>query len=119
MNAPAAGFILFWSGVILAVLSCVVAVESLGARRGESHDFGTINWPKVFLVLAALVLYGLLLESLGFILVTFLLLSFLLAVSDEASWPMVLAVASVGSLASFTLFDLWLHIRLPKGILGF
>jgi len=116
---PGSGFILFWSGLILAVLSLVVLAESIRAAGETRHESGSISWPKVFLVLAALVLYGLLLERLGFILTSFLLLSFLLGISDEAKWPTVLTVATGAALGSFVLFDLWLQIRLPKGILEF
>lgn len=118
-SEPGSGFILFWSGVILGILSLAVLANSIRAGGDKPHDFGAIRWTKVFLVLSALVLYGLSLERLGFILTTFLLLSFLLSISDEAKWPAVLVVASSGALGSFALFDLWLHIRLPRGFLGF
>jgi putative tricarboxylic transport membrane protein len=116
---PGSGFILFWSGVILAALSLVVLADSIRETGEARHEPGSISWPKVFLILAALVFYGLLLERLGFILTSFLLLSFLLGISEEAKWTTVLSVAIAAALASFALFDLWLQIRLPKGILGF
>lgn len=119
VSEPGSGFILFWSGVILALLSLVVFARSALTGGDKAHDFGAIRWPKVFFVLAVLVLYGLSLERLGFVLATFLLLSFLLSLSDEARWPAVLVAASGGALGSFALFDLWLHIRLPRGFLGF
>jgi hypothetical protein len=59
------------------------------------------------------------LERVGFILTTFLLLTLLLGISDEPKWPTVLALASGAALGSYALFDLWLQIRLPGGILGF
>lgn len=116
---PGSGFIFFWSGLIMAFLSLIVLADSLRDVGEEEQKFSGTNWPKVFLVLSALVLYGLLLEKLGFVLTTFALLSFLLGISDETKWPAVLAVAVATALSSFALFDLWLHIRLPKGIFGF
>ena len=118
-GAPGSGFILFWSGVILAILSLVVLAGSRRAARETRHDLDTIRWPRVLAVLAGLVLYGLLLERLGFIPTTFLLLIFLLAMSDEADWRAVLAVAGGGAFVSFALFDRWLNIRLPRGFFGF
>jgi hypothetical protein len=103
----------------MAFLSLIVLADSLRDVGEEDQKFSGTNWPKVFLVLSALVLYGLLLEKLGFVLTTFALLSFLLGISDETKWPSVLAVASVTALSSFAVFHLWLHIRLPKGIFGF
>lgn len=118
-GAPGSGFILFWSGLILAILSLVILANSFRAASETPHMLGSIRWPKVFLILGALVLYGLLLERVGFILTTFLLLTLLLGISDEAKWPTVLSLASGAALGSYALFDLWLQIRLPGGILGF
>jgi hypothetical protein len=52
-------------------------------------------------------------------LTTFLLLSFLLGWIEQASWTRSLGVAAVAALGSFAVFELWLKIRLPKGIVGF
>jgi hypothetical protein len=46
-------------------------------------------------------------------------LSFLLTMSDETKWPSIFTVASAAAFISFAIFDLWLKIKLPKGILGF
>jgi putative tricarboxylic transport membrane protein len=116
---PGSGFILFWSGAVLAALSLVVFADSIREAGEGRHELGSISWPKVFLILAALVFYGLLLERLGFILTSFLLLSFLLGTGEGAKWPTVLGVAIAAALGSFALFDLWLKIRLPQGVLGF
>ena len=70
-------------------------------------------------MMVALLLYGFLLEKLGFILTTFGLLSFLLTMSDETKWPNIFTVAGAAAIGSFALFELWLKIRLPKGIFGF
>ncbi len=92
---------------------------SLREVTAEAQEIKGTNWAKISLVLAALVLYALLLERLGFVLTTFVLLSFLLGASEGKNWPRLLAVASAAALASFAIFELWLKIRLPKGIFGF
>jgi hypothetical protein len=58
-------------------------------------------------------------ERLGFVLTTFLLLSFLLGWIERANWTRSLGVATAAALGSFAIFELWLKIRLPKGIFGF
>lgn len=116
---PGSGFIFLWSGALLAALSLLLVTDSLRAAAGEAQGIRETNWVKVFLVLASLALYALFLEKLGFVLTTFLLLSFLLRLSEETTWPRVLGVASAAALGSFALFELWLQIRLPKGIFGF
>jgi putative tricarboxylic transport membrane protein len=103
----------------MAILGLTLLADWLRGAGEEDQDLGRTNWPKIFVVLTALVIYGLLLEKLGFILSTFALLSFLLTMSDETKWPSIFTVASAAAFISFAIFDLWLKIKLPKGILGF
>ncbi len=117
-SEPGSGFIFFWSGVIMAFLALLIFADSLRVGGEDGAKFIGINWPKVLLVLGAILLYGLLLEKVGFVLTTFALMSFLLWISDDTKWPIALAVAGAAALGSFALFDLWLQIRLPKGIFG-
>lgn len=116
---PGSGFIFFWSGLILALLSLMLFTDSLREVTLEAQEIKGTNWGKVSLVLASLVLYALFLEKLGFVFTTFVLLSFILGLSEGKKWPRILGVASAATLASFALFELWLRIRLPKGIFGF
>lgn len=119
VTEPGAGFIFFWSGLILAVLSFAVLVQSLRSTENTVQETAEINWQKIALVLLSLLLYGVFLERLGFVLSTFLLMSFLLGWIEGTNWARSLAVASAAALASYAIFELWLRIRLPKGIFGF
>ncbi len=116
---PGSGFIFFWSGLILVVLSLIAFAESL--RNGEEVNpgMGAMNWRKIVLVLLALLSYAFFLEKLGFVLTTFVLLSFLLALIEGKHWSKSLGVASAAVGGSYAIFELWLKIRLPHGIFGF
>jgi putative tricarboxylic transport membrane protein len=119
VTEPESGFIFFWLGLILAMLSLADLAASLRASEGVVQETKELNWVKLALVLLFLLLYAFLLERLGFVLTTFLLLSFLLGWIERASWTRSLGVAVVAALGSFAVFELWLKIRLPKGIFGF
>ena len=119
ITEPGSGFIFFWSGLILVILSLMVLAEGLGSTEEIVHETGETNWVKIALVLLSLVLYGFFLERLGFVVTTFLLLSFLLGWIERTNWARSLGVASAAALGSFAIFELWLKIRLPKGIFGF
>jgi len=119
VTEPGAGFIFFWSGLILVLLSLVVLAESIRSAEDIVQEMGEMNWAKIALVLLSLLLYAYFLERLGFVLTTFVLLSFLLGWIERTNWARSLSVASVAALACFAIFELWLKIRLPKGIFGF
>lgn len=119
VTEPGPGFIFFWSGLILAVLSLTVFADSVRSSTETPPEMSELNWAKIALVLLSLLLYAFFLERLGFVLTTFILVSFLLGCVEGASWFRSLGVACAAALASYAMFELWLKIRLPKGILGF
>ncbi len=102
VTEPGAGFIFFWSGLILVILSLVVLADSVRSSEDTVRKMEELNWAKIALVLLSLVL-----------------VSFLLSCIEGTNWVRSLGVASAAALASFAIFELWLKIRLPKGIFGF
>ena len=119
VTEPGAGFIFFWSGLILVILSLVVLADSVRSSEDTVREMEELNWAKIALVLLSLLLYAFSLERLGFVLTTFVLVSFLLSCIEGTNWVRSLGVASAAALASFAIFELWLKIRLPKGIFRF
>lgn len=119
VTEPGSGFIFFWSGLILVILSLIALAESLRSSEEIAQKTGGVNWAKIGLVLLALVLYAFFFERLGFVGTTFVLLMFLLRWIERTTWARSLGVASAAALGSFAIFELWLNIRLPKGIFGF
>jgi putative tricarboxylic transport membrane protein len=119
VTEPGSGFIFFWLGLILVMLSLAVLAESLHSSENIVQAHREMNWVKIALVLLSLLFYAFFLERLGFVLTTFLLLSFLLGWIEQTSWTRSLGVATAAALGSFAIFELWLKIRLPKGIFGF
>jgi len=77
-----------------------------------------VRWPKVLWVLISLVLYGCLINALGFLIVTLLLMAFLLRFIEPQPWKSVIGWTLVGSLGSYLVFEVWMKLRLPKGFLG-
>ena len=118
-SEPGSGFIFFWSGLILVVLSLLAFAESLRDGVEANPAIGALNWRKIVLVLLALLLYAFSLERLGFVLTTFLLLSFLLGLIEDVHWGKSLGIAGAAAAGSYAMFELWLKIRLPHGIFGF
>jgi putative tricarboxylic transport membrane protein len=119
VTEPGSGFIFFWSGLILVILSLMDLAGSLHGAEELVQETGAMNWVKIALVIFSLMLYAFFLERLGFVVATFVLLSFLLGWIERTGWARSLGIASSAALGSFAIFELWLKIRLPKGIFGF
>ena len=120
LSEPGSGFVFLFSGFLIGIFSVVIFVLSLKRKGGGSiSPFRNVHWGKLGLALAYILLYGLLLERLGFLLSTFLLLGFLLGTIESKRWYVMFLVALTGALGTYGIFELWLHTRLPRGLFGF
>ena len=116
---PGAGFIFFWSGLLLVILSLIVFTDSARIAAETAPKNVEMKWTKIALVLLSLLLYAFCLERLGFVLTTFILVGFFLGCIEDINWLRSLGVACSTALATYAMFELWLKIRLPKGLFGF
>jgi len=116
LSRPGPGFFPFWGGLLLALLALILLGGAL-RRRGTISLFG-VRWPKLLLVVAALLAYLLLLERLGFATVTslFLLLLFRL---EGKGWTWSVVASVLGAASCYALFHVWLRTQLPAGPFGF
>ncbi len=121
IHEPGPGFFPFWLGILLTGMSLWLIIrESRGkASSAMIRDLLSekIRWGKVLAALAALVAYGVLMEHVGFIIVTFLFLAFLLWFVDPQPWKKVIGWALCGSVGCYLIFEVWLKLRLPAGLL--
>jgi len=122
LHNPGPGFFPLWLGVILGGMSIALFVQTTRGKESErtlkeilEED---VRWGKVLLVLGALILYGFLMDTIGFLIVTFLLMIVLLKFIEPQPWKVVIAWALGGSVGSYLIFEVWMKLRLPKGFLG-
>jgi putative tricarboxylic transport membrane protein len=118
---PDSGLVPFLAGARIC-LFCAIGFIQATARRsrgvGWVSPFTGVFWEKVLAVAVALVAYVLLLKPLGFLLCTALFVGYLLRAIEPQRWTIVVSVAVITALASYGMFELWLHAQLPKGFLG-
>ena len=122
LHQPGPGFLFFWTGTLLAILSLVVILISFGKpppSEEKESSLGKWNVSKVVFVLSSLFLYALLIEHLGFLIVTLLLFLFLLGVIEKKRWSYTILVSLVVTAMSYLLFEVGLQSQLPRGILDF
>ena len=122
LHNPGPGFFPLWLGVILGGMSIAFFVQTTRGKESErtlkeilEED---VRWGKVLLVLGALIIYGFLMDTIGFLIVTFLLMIVLLRFIEPQPWKVVIGWALAGSVGSYLIFEVWMKLRLPKGFLG-
>lgn len=129
LHEPGSGFILFWVGAIMAALSVLLAGSAVlagaGGRSGDAPAAGDTagdtpfgeRWRRVPLVLALLLVYCALLETVGFIPMTALLLLVLLRTVEPQSWLKAVAYSVAITLIVYVLFGIGLGTQFPAGLL--
>jgi putative tricarboxylic transport membrane protein len=122
IHNPGPGFFPLWLGVILGLMSMglmvTITLQKETARSVRDILAEEIRWKEVLQVIIGLVLYGVLIDYLGYLLVTFLLMALLLRSVEPQPWKAVVGWALGGTLGSYLIFEVWMKLRLPRGILG-
>ena len=119
---PGAGFLPFWLGAVLGILSIILLVN---ASREPAQASGGSPFPRgrgllvILETAGALGSFILLLETLGFLLSIALLTAFLLRVVEREGWAISLGVALANAAGLYVVFKVFLGVSLPKSIFGF
>ena len=123
LRRPGPGFLFFWAGILMAILSLIVLSRAWAHRRREAFPtkaiFGPIDFLKIALVSASVFFYAFFMERLGFIPVTLILLLFLLGVMERKKIAFTVLFSIAVTAAAYLIFEVLLHSQLPKGFLGF
>lgn len=115
---PGPGFSPFLMGAVFGILSIILLILSFIQKDEVEAVFEKIRWKSVILVLAALFIYSIFLEKIGFVGTTFLFVVILLGVIEGKKWYIVIFAGIASALLSYIIFQLWLQSQLPKGIFG-
>ncbi|MGZ3514203.1 MAG: tripartite tricarboxylate transporter TctB family protein [Thermodesulfobacteriota bacterium] len=119
-HEPGPGFITFFAGAILIVLSLALFFSNFGGRAEQSslRSLWTgLETGKILYVLLLLVAYTFLLKPVGFLISTFLLLVLMFRVKGSYRLKTVFLMALLVTAGSYLVFEIWLKAQLPKGIL--
>ena len=122
LHKPGPGFFPFWGGIILGLLSFlnflrVTIKRKKGTEKGESVTPGK-RWKNIILTLVALFAYPSFLPVIGFVPTTFLFIVVLLRFVGFIRWSIVLRMTIGVTIMSYFIFQYWLKMQFPIGILG-
>ena len=118
--SPGPGLVPLLLGIILAPLGIAISVLALfyGVSEGKAFWLEKDRGYKIVSTVVAMLIYGLLVNHLGFVAITFLLMFFLFKVIFNLNWKISLGVAIVISASAYLLFNVWLGVQLPAGPFG-
>ena len=117
-RAPKPGFLIFWMGIIMMVLSAAFFLQSFSTvQEGKKIRWKGKQWPKGIKLMLALFLYAAVFHWLGFILSTFCLLLFLFKGLEPQRWRVALLLSAVTITICYLVFSVFLELQFPPGLL--
>ena len=120
LRAPGSGFMPFLSGLLICGFSGITFFRALFDQSTEVEKvWAGVKFQKLIFVLLMLLLYGVLMNTLGFIVCSLLLLLITVRYVGSQTWRGAILVSIISSVGSYVLFEVWLSVPLPRGILGF
>jgi putative tricarboxylic transport membrane protein len=117
---PGAGFVALATGLFLIVIGAVMCFARGRTPKQQGSTGMRGNFIRRFFrfayMVALLVLYGFLLEPLGYLIATFLLMYglFFNLEGRRFVFPLFASLASVA--VTYTVFEIWLKTQLPRGM---
>jgi putative tricarboxylic transport membrane protein len=112
---PQTGFFPLLGGITLSILSLILLLQSLTGRSVGTKAFGNLSRP--ILIVVVMLIYTLLFEILGYVIVT-LMLSIVVLCVLETKWWLAIGASLILTIASYILFDRLLAVSLPGGVLA-
>ncbi|MGE5257025.1 MAG: tripartite tricarboxylate transporter TctB family protein [Hyphomicrobiales bacterium] len=114
---PGPGFVPFLAAALLGVLAVVGLIQSAPAKSadGKAEGFDGRDLLRILLLIAALAVYVLLWDLLGFPAATFLVLLLLYRAVEPLRWRTVLISSLLTLAGTYVLFSTLLGARLPAG----
>ena len=117
LKKPGTGLVPLWAGLIILV-SAVVMVFSGGKTKAGGASFNKRELVTYTLMTLVFIGWIVTMPFLGYIVGTFLCAICFSKIMGLSGWLRPFCLASGTTLFCYLLFDVWLYMDLPRGILG-
>jgi putative tricarboxylic transport membrane protein len=123
LRQPGPGFLFFLTALLLILLCAIEVARTFIGKSEKGREkvvvFSGIRWEKIILVLVGVSIYAYLFNWLGFLLSTFLLMIFLFKAVEPTKWWVAITGSLITTALSYGIFERWLDVPFPRGLLGF
>ena len=119
ISDPGSGYVMFYAGLLMILFSLIILFSAI--KNGGPTFLSlwrNVLWTKPLIVIALLVAFTLLFETLGFLVSTIILLIVLLRVIDPVAWSRAIPIAILVPLIAWYVLQKLLLIQLPSGAFG-
>lgn len=118
LRAPKPGFLVFWGGIALSILSLVLLIQTFLSKKTDKMTIWRkdLQLRKVLKLTVVLFFYAIVLRGLGFLLSTFLLLLYLFKGLEPQRWRVALMLSIVATVLCYLVFGVFFELRFPEGI---
>lgn len=110
---PGPGYFPFGLGILLAILGAFIVFESLTVSTRDGEKIGAFPFKPMFLIILAVVLFGVTLPLLGMVIALPLLILISSLAGDEFKLTEVILVAVVLTVGSWLVFIRGLNLVIP------
>lgn len=121
-GVPGPSFLPRWIAFGLVATGVVLALRTAFPRfaKVDPPEWPAARgWARVALMLGALTVSFIALETLGFLVTTTAFIAVVIYGLGVRSWLMIASVPLLAALVLYAVFAVWLQVPLPKGILDF
>ncbi|MEW6673668.1 MAG: tripartite tricarboxylate transporter TctB family protein [Thermodesulfobacteriota bacterium] len=119
---PGPGFEPFWLGILLAILSIALFINTFLRRTKEDDEKAQLPGIKALgrigLIMLITAGFALCLNTLGFLITVFLFVSLILFTLEDVGILKSMFYGIMFSGSVFLIFSYWMEINFPKGFLG-
>ncbi len=111
--------------MISAVVICcglALILKELKSRNRKPFSWGFTSergiWLRILITIAAGIIYGLVLDGLGYVIATFFFMIVVASIVNIGRHLQNILIAAAFSIVTFVAFEVILKLSLPRGILG-
>ena len=123
LTRPGDGLMSFGVGILLSICAFPILIRSfLNGRKARQKEeqgiWSGVDFKKIALVLASLIVYSLLLERLGYLVATFLMVLVLFKAVGSQRWTWAVIAAFLTVSLTYVVFVVLLNVYMPSLPLG-